>query len=359
MTNPDDARAIGQALSAIVPDLPGPVDRVAAVERRVRRRRARITALAAGLVVLAVLGTSVLALAGRTAGPAATEPADPDRWVSCAAHAPTPPFSGRGTARVDDLAAVAAVLCTEESERRTDGGTYRVAVESRVDDVAQLLAALRLPDGPPAGDACPVLYVWRPLLWFALLDRNGHWAVPRLPVDGCTEVRAEVRDALETVRRTRVSATVISVIESPEAVAAGCGQFHADMISVEARGNTSVRPGAGVNPFEATAQVRRCVYRVPAAEQGTVKPAGTFEHGGTLGSDRLALIGQALAAAGPARACPTFGGRFAMLSLTGQRRQVVYVELDGCLRILIYPDEQGPGVLAQGDTALANLLDQR
>lgn len=165
--------------------------------------------------------------------------------------------------------------------------------------------------------------------------------------------------ALEAVRFTRVSTTVISVIQSPEAAAAGCGQFAGDMVAAMTQINMSAPPGPGVNPFDATSSIRRCVYRVPAAERRTPKPTGTFEHGGTLGPDQLTLIGQALAATGPARACTTLGGRFAVLSLAAGRNQLVYVELDGCLRILFHPEGRGLGVLAQGDAALANLLDQR
>jgi hypothetical protein len=248
-------------------------------------------------------------------------------------------------------------VCTENPERRADGGTYLVAIEGRADDVTSLMAALRLPDAPPDIDGCPAGIGASPLPFFALLDKEGHWLRPSVPANECDNPRAEVRNAIESLKLTRVSTRVLSVIESPEAIAAGCVHSISDMISLEAR-NMSVRPGKGVNPFAGNVPIRRCVYRVPADQQGTFKPAGTFEDGGILPPDRLALIGQALAAAGPARACSTLGSRFAMLSPGSDRYPAVYVELDGCFRILLYSTASNTGVLAQGDAALARLLGE-
>jgi hypothetical protein len=62
--------------------------------------------------------------------------------------------------------------------------------------------------------------------------------------------------------------------------------------------------------------------------------------------------------AAPAGKCSTPASRFAVLRLADGAAGEVYVELDGCQRVMVVPAAGSP-VLAQGDAGLAGLLDQQ
>src|SRR5688572_20356249 len=66
MTRPDDGHAIGQLFGSLVPDLPDPSDRLAAVGRRARRNRVRQTVLVAACVLLVLIGAPALVAAARS-----------------------------------------------------------------------------------------------------------------------------------------------------------------------------------------------------------------------------------------------------------------------------------------------------
>jgi hypothetical protein len=154
-----------------------------------------------------------------------------------------------------------------------------VAVEERAGDVAALVTRLRLPDEKRTGGFCTADLVLAP--WLVLLDAQGRWIRPGVPVDGCGRPRREFRAAVEQLRTDRVSSRVLWEIESDRAAAAGCSQVWADMVWAAGRS------GSGENGVPGTlaadyAEVRVCVYRVPARERGTGKPAGQFESGRTL-----------------------------------------------------------------------------
>jgi hypothetical protein len=110
-----------------------------------------------------------------------------------------------------------------------------------------------------------------------------------------------------------------------------------------------------VDPF-GPAQVRLCVYTVAKEEQRSTKPRGVFEFGGVLSAERLAAIGKALAAAGAPADCSIPASRFAMLANADMTLPHVFVEMDGCRRVLLEPRTNEPHTLAQGDAALVALL---
>ncbi|MFG3715232.1 hypothetical protein [Micromonospora sp. NPDC047730] len=254
-----------------------------------------------------------------------------------------------------DLTPAAVVICGHEPQRRVDGGEDMVATERRSDDVAALVAALRLPDEPRTDGPCTSEMPSAP--WLAVVDADGRWMRPGIPLDPCRKLRAEVRTALDALPLTTVATRAVAEIESAEAAAAGCSQRWADMVSVETTANPDARRGALPRPFPAGKQVRLCVYDVPKSERGNGKPAGEFAHGTVLPADRRTAIEQALRAAGPAEACRTHASRFALLwSVAGGDPQT-YVELDGCRRIMVVAYPGGP-VIAQGDAALAELIDE-
>lgn len=164
MTHPDNGPEVGRLLGSVVPDLPAPPDRLAAVGGRVRRRRVRQIMLAAACVTLVLLGTAALVVAerpatlGRPAGPQQSDgphpsdgPQRPDAG-SCPAQLPSfPDVNGElPRSAAGDLApagAVRAVLCRYDPVPEygmVRPGPARQLVLTR--DVAGLVAALnRLP----------------------------------------------------------------------------------------------------------------------------------------------------------------------------------------------------------------------
>src|SRR5215467_14638832 len=166
------------------------------------------------LVVGGAVGLAAVMLAacestsgGTAQGPTGAPSVQP-RWTSCAADAP-PPSPGGGLDALNlprlggDFTPRAVVICAEQVDQRADGGTDLVAAESRADDITGLVAALRLPDSRPTTGACTADLPTVP--WFALLDAQGRWVRPGVPMDACDKVRIEVRDALAGLRLTRVS----------------------------------------------------------------------------------------------------------------------------------------------------------
>jgi hypothetical protein len=339
--------------------------------------RRRVVLAAGALVALVVAGCAGQAdstaqpLAPAAPGQGLRSPGIPDinpRWRSCANE----PSAQRGAADSDAFVLprlsdtfrpVAAIICAETTQRRPDGGTDAVAIEDRVDDLTMLLLALGLPDEPPlsepaADDESPVTgcnligYIAPSLV---LLDAQGRWVRPGIPTATCGGPRGEVTKAMDTMRRTRIATRVLHEAESAEAAAAGCGDTWADMVWVT--GTDSTTKSAELAELADDGEpVRMCLYRVTAAEQRTDKPRGDFISGGLLPADRWAVIKRQVRAAGPAKPCSTPASRFVLLRTPAD----VYVELDGCLRILAPAAPRGDGTssdtLLQAPAALPGLL---
>jgi hypothetical protein len=216
-----------------------------------------------------------------------------------------------------------------------------------------LVAALRLPDEPLSGDVCTTELYLPP--FFVLLDAQGRWVRPGVPSDACGKVRREVRDALQGLRLTTVSSRPIKEIESSEAAAAGCSQQWADMVWVT--GGWGAADEAAVVPpgFDGPVRIRLCVYRVPAEQQRTGKPAGDFVSGRYLSDEQWADTRREIEAAAPTGPCTTPANRFAVLHLAAGQ---IYAELDGCRRLLART-AGGRETLRQASPALLALLTQR
>ncbi|MGW3805808.1 hypothetical protein [Micromonospora sp. NPDC005113] len=365
MTHEDED--IKLLLTEAVPPLAPPVDRVGAVARRVRRHRQRLigsSALAIAMTVaLGVGGIQILAGGNHAPAPqAAGDSGGQGRWTSCADAAPemaTPGFSITAEdvavlPRLDgDFTPTAVVICGHETQRRADGGEDMVATERRADDVAALVTALRLPDEPsPNRGGCLMMLSLAP--WLAVVDADGRWMRPGIPIDLCRNLRTEVREALDALPLTTVATRPVAEVESAEAAAAGCSQRWKDVMSVETTRKPGPRTGALPEPFPAGQQVRLCVYQVSKSAQGS---EGEFAHGTVLPADRRTAIEHALKAAGPVESCSGQASRFALLwSVAGGDPQT-YVELDGCHRIMVVAASGGT-VIAQGDAALAELIDK-
>jgi hypothetical protein len=358
---------IKRLLTEAVPPLTPPADRVGAVAARVRRHRQRLiggSALAVAMAVALGAGGMQVVTGGKDAPPnrTADDSGGEGRWTSCAEAAPEMarlgPMATAGDVaalpRLDgDFTPTAVVICGREPQRRADGGQDLVATERRSDDVAALVTALRLQDDPSDAVMCTTEASVLP--WLALIDADGRWMRPRIPVGVCGKPRPEVSEALAALQLTTVATRPVVELESAEAVAAGCSQKWKDVLSVETAGNRTPRRGAVPEPFPAGQQVRLCVYEVTNSEPGT----GNFVHGTVLPADRRTAIEHALKAAGPAEPCSAHASRFALLRSVAGGDPQTYVELDGCRRIMVVPRPGAGGpVIAQGDATLTELIDK-
>ncbi|MEU2610514.1 hypothetical protein ABZ570_02835 [Micromonospora sp. NPDC007271] len=278
-------------------------------------------------------------------------------WESCDAATamtvvePDDSQAGLSLPRIDEgFQPVAAVVCRVEPQQRPSGGSDLVAVEERADDVATLMVALRLPDEKPTNGACTEEMPFVP--WLALLDAQGRWVRPGIPTDACRKPRREFRAAYGQLTTRRVTTRVLREIESDKAVASGCSQRWADMVWVAGQSGGAQHDIPASLAADGT-EVRVCVYRVPASEQGSGKPAGEFESGGKLSASQWTAVKHELTTAAPASVCSTPSSRFAVLHLpTG----LVYAEADGCRRVLIEAGA-GPSVMRQGTPRLLSLLN--
>jgi hypothetical protein len=301
-------------------------------------------------------------------GPAPPEPTGTpevhEAWSSCAA-AGAPGDGGHSNEATllprlgTDFAAAAVVVCRRMPEKRADGGTDLVDIEGRATDkagVAAVVDAVRLPNGPgiPKGAACTSELPFVP--WFVLVDAAGRWVRPGVPVDGCHKPRTEVLTAVETLALQRISTTPVREIESSGAAAAGCAQDWADMVWVTGGSKAEPPPATRIDPLVAAPEVRVCLYRVPKEEQGGGKPAGRFERGAILSSERRTVLRTAIDAAAAAPACATPANRFAVFRSTDGAGGSVYAELDGCRRILV-DQLTGGSWLGTADAALIASLE--
>jgi hypothetical protein len=255
-------------------------------------------------------------------------------WRSCAAdqHPPKEEYNEAVWSEklATDFAPVAIVVCLTISQPGPSGGTIVVATEKRADDVAAFTAAMRLPDEKRSkGVSCTDELIVVP--WFALLDAQNQWVHPGVPTDVCGKPLPQFRDAYAGLRLTTVSSHKVDQVTASAAGAADCDLNWADMISVAAQdaapASRDITSGLATGP-----PVTVCVYRVPPAEKGSSRPAGTFVAGTKLTDGQWNEIMSLLPENAPAKPCTTPAARFALIRPGGFDQ--IYVELDGCHRLL-------------------------
>jgi hypothetical protein len=263
-----------------------------------------------------------------------------DRWTSCAeelardraekrADAMRLPLIGK------DTTAVAVAVCAEEV-RDIPGGLERVETEHRADDLAALLTALRLPDERRrSGVSCGDDVVAVP--WLALFDRDGSWVRPGVAQDVCRKPRTEVIVAIHELRATLVRSRVRGGGEERS-----CFHWHPDPVWTLGEPAPMVS-GVDHVDLEFPPDPLRCLYTVSPAGQRTGPPLGSVERG-RGGRDDRHRVTALLRAHGPAPTCTTAAARFARLHSPARPGRDVYVELDGCTRILamVLPGPPGP-----------------
>jgi hypothetical protein len=299
-----------------------------------------------------------LVLAGCAPEPSVQQPAHRDggnpevhaTWQSCASaqHPPAAnPTETRWLAPLDvSFAPVAIVLCTTEPP--TAGGQDIVATERRAGDIAAVASALRLPDEPYSAVSCPTGEAVVP--WFALLDAQGRWVHPGVPIGDCGEPVAQFSEAFAALHLETVATRKIGKATAVAAAAARCELTWADMIAVAAR---SAPPTSIITyGLPSASPVRLCVYGVPAGEQGSPRPGGVFVTGTGLTEEQWGPIASLLPEDAPAKACTKPAGRFALVRLGDN--EDIYVELDGCHRLL---SRAGGNILSQASGPLITALE--
>ena len=342
-------------------------DRALARAKGLRRRR---ISLAAG-GALALVAISVPALLALRPGPGPSpltvaggtdDPGGPgvvqggEVWTSCDTAAPDHSMIGTdavGLARLaDGFVPVAAVVCDEQHVQHADGSEELVAFERRAEEIDALVAALRLPNEPRTDGTCTMEL--RGVRWFVLLDADGRWVRPGVPVEACGKVRMEVVDAAAALQTTDVSSRVVRVLVTAEQAATGCAPGWSDMVAMQTQTSGPPRSVPTAPALDDDGEVRLCVYAVPASEHGSDKPVGNVVAGGVLDADRVAAIAAALPGLPLAQECTEPAGSFAIL-LTSGNHDAVYAELDGCQRVLMYSPD-GRAWLGQADEAFLALL---
>ncbi|WP_203754815.1 hypothetical protein [Actinoplanes cyaneus] len=140
-----------------------------------------------------IMGVLVLAAGGcgGGTGTAAPPPAVNERWESCDRVV----ADDQRTTRLDDsFQATSAVICPRPMIiARPSASAVPAGPGRQSSDVAALVAALRLPDEEPTDGPCTLIMITPP--WIALIDAQGRWIHPGVPVDACGKPRAEVMDA--------------------------------------------------------------------------------------------------------------------------------------------------------------------
>jgi hypothetical protein len=324
------------------------------------RVRATATTVALFAVLAGGCARADVDTGGAVPGPARSGPAPEvhDRWESCDTAAPVKADQWFGNGqdgltlpRLDDtFQPVAALICRSGFNERPGGGTEMTAEEARADDLSVLLPTLRLPDEPATAEACTADLPAVP--WLALVDRDGRWIRPGIPIDSCSKPRIEFRQAYEKLTTVTVKSRVVRQIESDEAATAGCSQTYGDM--TWASGGFESVQETTLAPLPSRTSARRCVYDVPVGERGGDKPAGEFRDGGPLSAADWAAIRTEVEASEPATAtCKTSASRFAVIHL--EPGGVVNIEADGCRRILAEP-ANGPGVYRKSSDRLTSLV---
>jgi hypothetical protein len=255
----------------------------------------------------------------------------------------------------DDVQVTAIVRCVGSFESVPGQGEWSVITREQVTgpQMDALLTALLLPSEPRTSGFCTLELPFP--VTIGVQTTAGPAAIAP-PTDPCGKTRSEVIEAYQALPWVEVSRARVQQERPEAAVKAGCEQWK-DMLAISATDARSGGPGPVLPPGTEDATLHVCVYRA-VYPHGWTQSANTLVDGAPIGGgtltapdgDRLRTL---LDAAGPATACAKQHSQFAVVTANGAATRVdpLYVELDGCLRLLA-PD----GSLRQADAELAALL---
>jgi hypothetical protein len=220
-------------------------------------------------------------------------------------------------------------VCHQTVERVPGRGEWSVRVERRAEaGTAALAAALRLPD-EELGGACNLDAVIVPELW--ALDGRGTASLVRWPIGSCGKPRTEVSEAFAAVRWSTVASRRVQQIAPQAALDTGCLTAVKHMAAIDAGDSGREHPAGALGELTRASGVRACTYRIVDRSE---TPQGDFVSGGRIEGKAWQEVRWALEAAPPAPAtCAGLGQRFQVL--TADQGEAVYLELDGCRRVLL------------------------
>jgi hypothetical protein len=305
-------------------------------------RSSKLRRLTVLLVVLLML--ALASCAGSVAVPASNAKIR-ESWQGCKALRHTDQWfeqlelDGQGSVPKGFRPTV-AVRCVEQEAGQPDASVALMTIEQRAASRLQpLLEALALPSQHRRKFeqvAC-TSDLWRPP-WLFLMDAGGRWIYPEVPLNVCEKPRPEFSAAYDALSFAEHAREVVRTVRTAAATRAGCEQQATDMVGYATRFEHPERVALVTDPF-AGRPVRVCRYRVPASERGAEKAQGNFVGGGLLTAARAVSVVHALlsSAAAPA-GCDRRSETFALLWRSDQKSPQVYVELDGCRRVLVYWD---------------------
>lgn len=237
-----------------------------------------------------------------------------------------------------DLTATAAIECFTENRPVAGDGVWTFVVENKAEagpQLDQLVAALRAKDEPrPTNVACTAILIV--VRWFALVDQNGAWVRPRVPITSCGQPQDAVLKALDALTWTTVSATKTTQVSTEaqakkdaEAAAAGCTTPFKDMLAIEA-GDSAPRSSPGPWPSLGGTLATVCRYSAAPDKDGT--PLLNFESGGRASAAQAAAVSAAWMATGPVADCSL---KHTVVTVLFTATNGWYlVENDGCHRVL-------------------------
>src|SRR5215212_2363688 len=223
----------------------------------------------------------------------------------------------------------AFVQCDVVTERVPGRGEWTMRRERQaVAGTEALAAALRLPNLPSTGDSCLAYADVPPELW--ALDGAGRAVLVHWPLDGCGHLRREAPTAHAAVHWGPWATRRLRQVVSQAAIDSGCVDRIKQMAAIE---GPRARSAGTLGDLTRVRSVNACTY---AIDDRSATPTGAFEAGRTITGPAWQDVRGALESAPPAtRGCSTLGQRFAVL--TADPGGNVYVELDGCRRVLL-PD---------------------
>jgi hypothetical protein len=238
----------------------------------------------------------------------------------------------------DDLRASAVIACSLENRPVPGDGVWSFVVEKKAaagPRLDQLVTALRAKDEPtPVTLGCNAILIL--VRWFAVVDQDGTWVRPRVPITACGQPQDAVLKALDALSWTTVSATKATqvsteadVARDAAATAAGCVTPFKDMLAIEA-GYTAPKSSPGPWPDLGGTVTAVCRYSAAPDEDGT--PLLTFESGYKATVAQAAALSAAWKQTGPVAGCGLQHTVVTVLFTANNGWHLV--EDDGCHRVL-------------------------
>ncbi len=241
------------------------------------------------------------------------------------------------------------VLC-EREVRTTAAGEVGVELERSATDVGPLLIYLARPSERSSNGPCTADGWLAP--WLFLLDADGRYVAPEIPVDGCGKPFGwyDDRDHLAWQRPAYTDRVVreVPVGENAQARVTGCPTTYDDVLDASAA-STRRRPGGFTEDPFGGRPLRYCTYDVADGSD----PRSVFVGGYDLVEDERAQLVAALLSAPEATAACS--ARPTDLTVVGSKEggPSLLVETDGCRRVLSTAGETP--VVRAGDDLVALL----